>query len=149
TKGRLVIGMELADRTLLDRFHEAAAKTPPGIPRRELLRYAREAAGVIDYLNKPRHFLGGPRPVGVQHGDVKPQNIFLLGQSAKVGDFGLVRLLEGGAAAMRGGGLTPLYAAPEVLRGELSRWSDQYALAITYCHVRGGRVPFVGRARSG
>jgi serine/threonine-protein kinase len=34
------------------------------------------------------------------------------------------------------------YAAPEVLQGRLSDWTDQYALAITYCQLRGGRLPF-------
>jgi serine/threonine protein kinase len=142
--GRLIIGMELADRTLHDRFQEAAAQSLAGIPRRELLRYVHEAARVLDYLNKPRHFLGGTKPVGIQHGDVKPQNILLVGEGVKVGDFGLVRLLER-ARAPHDGGLTPGYAAPEVLAGQVSRWSDQYALAVTYCQLRGGRLPFAGR----
>jgi serine/threonine protein kinase len=141
---RLIIGMELADRTLLDRLQEVVAQSQAGIPRRELLRYSQEAARVLDYLNKPRHFLGGTKPVGIQHGDVKPQNILLVGEGVKVGDFGLVRLLER-SQARHAGGLTPGYAAPEVLRGEVSRWSDQYALAVTYCHLRGGRLPFGAR----
>src|SRR5919201_835491 len=38
----LVIGMELADRTLWDRFEEAVRQGHGGIPVRELLRYAHE-----------------------------------------------------------------------------------------------------------
>jgi serine/threonine protein kinase len=34
------------------------------------------------------------------------------------------------------------YTAPEVFQGRLSNWTDQYALAITYCMLRGGRLPF-------
>src|SRR5947209_16690599 len=37
---------------------------------------------------------------------------------------------------------TPDYAAPEVFRSRLSNRTDQYALAITYCQLRGGRLPF-------
>ncbi len=39
------------------------------------------------------------------------------------------------------------YAAPEVFRGQRSRWTDQYALAVSYCEVRGGRLPFANAPR--
>jgi serine/threonine protein kinase, bacterial len=34
------------------------------------------------------------------------------------------------------------FAAPEVYRGKLSDRTDQYALAVSYCLLRGGRLPF-------
>jgi serine/threonine protein kinase len=37
---------------------------------------------------------------------------------------------------------TPDYAAPEIFRGLLSNRVDQYALAVSYCQLRGGRLPF-------
>jgi WD40 repeat protein/serine/threonine protein kinase len=140
----LIIAMELADRTAYDRLQEAIARSLAGIPRRELLKYAREAAAVLDYLNKPRHFLGGQKPVGIQHCDVKPQNLLLLGDSVKVGDFGLVRVLSRNQSDSALGGLTPACAPPELFGGQPSRHSDQYALAVTYCHLRGGKLPFAG-----
>jgi serine/threonine protein kinase len=142
TPGFLIIAMELADRTLLDRFEEVAGQGQSGIPWRELLKYAREAAAVLDYLNKPRHFLDGKRPVGIQHCDIKPQNLLLVGDGVKVGDFGLARVL--GRGRNLSSGLTPAYAPPEFFRGQTSRHSDQYALAVTYCHLRGGKLPFRG-----
>jgi serine/threonine protein kinase len=147
TEGWLIIGMELADETLLDRHHAAVRHNASGLSRPELLRYAREAAKVIDFLNKPRHFLGGPRPVGIAHGDVKPQNILLVSGGVKLGDFGLVRLLEK-TASQRPGGMTPAYAAPEVFNGQPSRWSDQYSLAMTYCFLRGGKLPIRNNSAS-
>jgi WD40 repeat protein/serine/threonine protein kinase len=143
TAGRLIIGMELADATLLDEFNTVVAGGEKGLARRPLVRYSLDVAKVIDYLNKPRHFLGGKKPVGIQHGDIKPQNILRVGEGIKVGDFGLVQLLER-SLAQRAGGLTPHYAAPEVFDGHISHWSDQYSLAVTWCHLRGGQLPFTG-----
>ena len=143
--GRLIIGMELADATLWDELAKASAKGRTGLPRRPLVRWSLDAARVIDYLNKPRHFVAGAKPVGIQHGDIKPQNILLVGQGVKVGDFGLVRLLRA-SVEQHIGGMTPLYAAPEVLEGRVSRWSDQYSLAVTWCQLRGGRLPFKGES---
>jgi serine/threonine protein kinase len=139
----LVIGMELADRTLLDRCEEAVCQGLPGIPFPELIEFMWQAARGIDYLNEPRHTLLDRTGVGILHCDIKPHNLLLVGDSVKVGDFGLATLLEGETAVARDG-LTPAYAAPEVFSGQLSRQSDQYSLAITYCRLRGGRLPFTG-----
>src|SRR5205807_3958858 len=114
-----------------------------GIPGPELWEYLREAAKGIDFLNEPRHALGGRTGVGLQHRDVKPANILLVGTGVKVADLGLVRLLER-THASHSGALTPAYAAPEFFAGQTSRQSDQYSLAITYCQLRGGRLPFSG-----
>ena len=135
----LVIGMEFViDGSLADRLAQARKAGFPGLPRNDLRRYMAEAADVLDYLNKPRHFLDGPRPVGLQHGDVKPHNLLRHGRTVKLADFGLVRVL---GAVSPGLGLTPAYAAPEVFAGRPTRWSDQYALAVAYCELRGGRRP--------
>jgi formylglycine-generating enzyme required for sulfatase activity len=131
--GVLVVAMALADRALSDRLREAQRQGLPGIPRAELLEYLREAAKGIDHLNS----------LGVQHRDVKPQNLLLVGGSVKVADFGLAKLL-GGQPASNSGSMTPAYAAPEYLRGQVSPSCDQYALAVTYCELRGGRLPFAG-----
>jgi serine/threonine protein kinase len=34
------------------------------------------------------------------------------------------------------------YAAPEVFKGVVTEWSDQYSLAVTYCQLRTGQLPF-------
>jgi tetratricopeptide (TPR) repeat protein len=142
-EGYLIVAMELADRTLADRLQEAAAQGLPGIPGEELLAYLAEAAQGLDYLNEPRPGAGAPAPPAVQHRDVKPHNLLLVGGSVKVGDFGLARHLEHSQAS-HSGGLTAAYAAPEFFQGRTSRQSDQYSLAVTYCELRGGRLPFSG-----
>jgi formylglycine-generating enzyme required for sulfatase activity/serine/threonine protein kinase len=142
-EGRLIIAMELADGNLLDRLRHAQNEGQPGIPADELLQYLRDAARGLDFLNQCRDPLGASDAVGIQHKDVKPQNLLLVGGAVKVADFDLVRVLEH-TIDNATGSLTPAYAAPEFFHDRVTRWSDQYCLAVTYCQLRGGRLPFQG-----
>jgi formylglycine-generating enzyme required for sulfatase activity len=125
--------LELADRSLRGRFEECLKAGLPGIPPTELLRYFREAAEALDYLHTEQ----------VQHRDIKPDNILLLGQHVKVADFGLAKLLEKTSLQSASHAGTPIYMAPEVWNSKLSIHSDQYSLAIMYAELRTGRFPFV------
>jgi WD40 repeat protein len=139
----LVIAMELAEETLLDRYHQCVAEGLPGIPAPEIHELFWQAAQGIDYLNEPRHRLAGKESVGIQHRDIKPQNLLRVGGNIKVADFGLARVLEW-TAASHSGSMTPAYAAPEFFKRQTFSQSDQYSLAVAYCQVRGGRLPFTG-----
>ncbi|MBN9521505.1 protein kinase [bacterium] len=132
----LVMVMGLADCQLGDRFQECRRAGRPGIPRDELLRYLHEAAEALDVIGT-RH--------GLQHLDVKPANLFLTGGHVQVGDYGLVSKLDGGTANGMNRGLTPKYAAPEVLRGQVHTRSDQYSLALVYQELLTGTFPYTGR----
>ncbi len=144
TESRLIIGMELADRSLWDRFVEARTAGLAGLPRSELLAILGDVAQVVDFLNEPRHELEGRAGVAIHHRDIKPQNIMLIGQGVKVADFGLSCLDEPLGPGRSQCGLTFAYAAPETFRGRVSPAADQYSLAITYAQLRAGRLPFVG-----
>jgi hypothetical protein len=135
TERWLVVASELADRSLADGLQDYQAQGLPGVPGPELMRYLRDCAECLDYLNV----------LGVQHRDVKPHNLLLVGGGVKIGDLGLVKLLQG-AQASHTGLMTPAYAAPEFFAGRTSRHSDQYSLAVSYCELRGGRLPFTGSA---
>ena len=142
-KNYIVIAMELADRTLFDRYEEVVRQGLTGIPRAEMLDYLQQAAKALDYLNQPHHSFGSWAQVGVQHRDIKPQNLLLVGGGIKVADLGLARLLYD-TSASHTGSMTLLYAAPEFFDGKTTQWSDQYSLAVTYCMLRTGRAPFTG-----
>ncbi len=143
TSEMLIVAMELADCTLLDRCNECLRQGLTGIPRAELLEYMHDAAKGIDFLNEPRHILSGKDPVGIQHRDIKPQNLLLVGGTVKVGDFGLAKILEQ-AAGSNSGSMTAAYAPPECFKGKTTSRSDQYSLAVTYCQLRGAKLPFGG-----
>jgi len=132
--GQLLIVTELAEKSLKDRFDQCLEQGLPGIPRDELLRYLQDTADVLDYMNEA-HCL--------QHLDIKPENLLLLAGRVKVADFGLVKDLHEATASIMGG-LTPLYAPPEVFDGRPSHWSDQYSLAIVYQEMLTGELPFPG-----
>jgi serine/threonine protein kinase len=133
----LVMVMELADAQLQDRFTEYASRGQPGIPRGELLGYLADAAEALDVI-AAKH--------GLQHLDVKPANLFLIGSHVKVGDYGLVARMEVAGKSVANQGLTPKYVAPEVLSGRIDPRSDQYSLALVYQELLTGKFPYSGKS---
>lgn len=133
--GQLVIVTELADMSLKDRFQACREAGQEAIPRGELLGYLRDAADALDYLTEN----------ALQHLDVKPENLLIVGGRIKVADFGLVKDIQERTVSMMGG-MTPLYASPEVFDGRPSTHSDQYSLAIVYQEMLTGVLPFPGNS---
>lgn len=131
----LVIVTEIADMSLRERFEQCCESGLPAIPRDELLRVLGEAADALDHL-----FLEH----SLQHLDVKPENLLLVGKHVKVADFGLLKDLEDTSASLISG-LTPKYAPPEVFDGRPDRNSDQYSLAVVYQEMATGEPPFDGK----
>jgi serine/threonine protein kinase len=132
--------MEVADGSLQELLGPVPPEGRSPLSGARVCAYLSQAAAVLDFLNARRHTVGGLR-VGVQHCDVKPSNLLLFGDRVKLADFGLASVTTGADAVHRRAG-TLAYAAPEVFQGRLSDWTDQYALAVTYCELRGGRLPF-------
>lgn len=132
--GQLMIVTELADCSLYDRYREYQKQKLRGIPREELFNYMLETAEALDYMTEKHDLL---------HLDVKPQNLFLLCNHIKIGDFGLVKDVQGKLANVTGG-FTTIYAAPESFEGYVSRFSDQYSLAIVFQELLTGQRPFSG-----
>ena len=128
--------MELAEKSLYDVLQERRQEGHCGIERNKLLRYMADAADGLDYLGETHNLM---------HLDVKPRNLFVVGDHVKVADFGLTKHLERASSAGIMAGISPQYAAPETFASRLTKYSDQYSLAIVYTELLVGRRPFTGK----
>lgn len=132
--GILVVAMELGELTLddlLTRYHRLGYA---GIPHPVLLRYMRHVASALDYLYSEYSLL---------HRDVKPANVLLVRNVAKLSDFGLVKGLQATEGLHSGIGSYE-YAPPEFFDQRMVRSSDQYSLATMYVQLATGHLPFPG-----
>jgi serine/threonine protein kinase len=137
----LVIAMELAEGNLTDLLESYRSNGSEAMLPEHVCLLLSEAAEALDFLNARRHQING-RVVAIQHCDVKPSNLLLVGNDTlKVADFSLSSSISSQLETRcRSGTLN--YCAPEIFQGRLSSQTDQYALAVTYCLLRGGRLPF-------
>lgn len=86
--------------------------------------------------------------LGMCHGDIKPHNILVSGDSAKITDFGSSVWPEDMYARTRENGGTILYSAPELAstmrRGKSMAdlfWGDIYSLGVLLYHMVTGDLP--------
>ena len=144
----LIIAMGLGGQSFFQRLEECQSQGLDGIPIDELLNYMKGAAEAIDYLNRPIHDLGAGQ-AAIQHCDIKPQNLMIVGGATQICDFGLSRVMGAVRSTMAAAG-TVAYAAPECLRdGKPSPTTDQYSLAITYFELRVGALPYQSETFAG
>lgn len=80
------------------------------------------------------------------HFDLKPANIFLRGDVARVGDYGLSKLVSESCMTLSMGRGTPYYMAPEMLRRRGDHRSDIYSLGVIFFECLAGVVPFTGES---
>ena len=77
----------------------------------------------------------------IVHRDLKPQNILLQGETPRLADFGLARVLKTTAKSAGPSG-TPSYMAPETLNGQRSEKSDIWAAGVILFQLLSGQMPF-------
>lgn len=122
----------LSGGTLGDRM-DARALTP-----QEACAVALSVAGALHYAHQR----------GILHRDVKPANVmFAADGTAKLGDFGIAKVLESGAGLTATGSImgTPAFMAPEQATGsELGPPTDVYAAGIVLYQMLAGCLPFDG-----
>jgi serine/threonine protein kinase len=137
----LVLCMELADGNLDELRQVYLAQTGANIPPDHVLELLEQAADGLDYLASLRLPGFNQTATGMQHCDVKPTNLLVLDDTVKVADFGLCAGM-GQRTHRRGVRGTPPFAAPELYQGRVCAQTDQYALAVTWCDLVGGRRMF-------
>lgn len=85
----------------------------------------------------------------VVHFDLKPGNVFLRGDVAKVGDYGLAKLLADGRQTLSMGRGTPQYMAPEILRARADHRADIYSLGVVLYECLTNELPYAGVGGTG
>ncbi len=138
----LVIAMGLGDQTLFDRLREGRRLGEQAIPVPQLVEWMHQAALALDHFNSGAR-RRGENPTAVQHCDIKPQNMLLVGDAVQICDFGLARA-QGEVRATSNNMASLAYAAPEMVSGshDPSPSTDQYSLAVSYVELRTGRLPY-------
>jgi F-box protein 11 len=130
-EGRLLLTLvtELAQESLADRLENG----PLSLVATQGL--AEQIGGALAYLH------ARPRPL--IHRDVKPGNILRVGETWKLGDFGLLQAMpEAGGAAQASRVGTPAYAPPESYDGVLSPAWDVWSFGALLYECLVGRLPF-------
>jgi serine/threonine protein kinase/Tol biopolymer transport system component len=131
-EGLLFLAMPLYDGESLDR---------------RLARGALSVAEALDVATQVARGLAKAHQQGIVHRDVKPANLFLTGDGVvKVLDFGIAKL-AGEAGPTREGAFlgTPVYMAPEQMRGEeVDARADVWSLGVVLYKMLAGRPPFRG-----
>ncbi len=127
--GRYYIAMELVPGG----HFEHHIRERQRIPEADLLPIAMEVA----------QGLKAAKGAGLIHRDVKPGNILLDNEGhAKLVDFGLSLVTQGGTAKAEELWATPFYVPPETVEGEEEDFrSDMYALGSTLYHALAGTPP--------
>lgn len=80
---------------------------------------------------------------GIIHRDLKPENILLQGDTPRLADFGIARVLKGTSHTAAASG-TPLYMPPEAFDGKRGEYTDIWSAGVIFYELLAGRLPFEG-----
>ncbi|WP_376796791.1 protein kinase [Thermogemmatispora sp.] len=124
-----LVTLYAAGGSLRERLRRAAGRP---LPLEESLAIVAQVGAALHYAHEQ----------GVIHRDLKPENVlFTEHGEALLADFGMAFWLGSRSLEEASVSGTPAYMAPEQFRGQVSRQSDQYALAcLVYELCTGHRV---------
>lgn len=113
-------------------------------------RGALDEADIVTLATQVTEGLQAAHKAGLIHRDIKPGNIlFDTNDSAKIVDFGLALVTQGGVAKAEEIWATPYYVPPETLDGlDEDFRSDIYALGASLYHAISGKPPFDQETKS-
>jgi serine/threonine-protein kinase len=142
TAHHIILSMERADGNLEDLRQVYFEETGKNIPVDHLLELLEQAAEGLDFLAELQLPNVNPASRGLQHCDIKPSNLLLLGEGLKIADFGLCAGTSWHTHRHNSWRGTPPYAAPELFKGQATIGTDQFALCITFLRLAAGDRPF-------
>jgi hypothetical protein len=126
--------MQFAGTATLRDLMPAEGTVPTAAQRDELLRCFLQACRGVAALHER----------SLVHFDVKPANVFVKGSVARIGDYGLSKLVTHSRGSLSMGRGTPYYMAPELLQRRGDHRSDVYSLGVVLYECLCGVVPFRG-----
>ncbi len=125
--GRVVIVSEFApDGSLEDRL-----KLNPRLPLGDAVEIILGVLSGLKHLHKR----------GIIHRDLKPANILFQGDTPRLADFGVSRMVKASGNSRTSAG-TPMYMAPEAFDGERTVQTDLWSAGVLFYQMLAGRVPF-------
>eukprot|EP00405_Crypthecodinium_cohnii_P033666 CAMPEP_0206525980 /NCGR_PEP_ID=MMETSP0325_2-20121206/412_1 /ASSEMBLY_ACC=CAM_ASM_000347 /TAXON_ID=2866 /ORGANISM="Crypthecodinium cohnii, Strain Seligo" /LENGTH=533 /DNA_ID=CAMNT_0054020975 /DNA_START=47 /DNA_END=1648 /DNA_ORIENTATION=- len=136
---KLHIIMEYADRGDLAKKILRRREANKAISESSILRYFLQLALALEHIHS----------LNILHRDVKPMNIFLVGdeEQVKLGDFGIARLVDGDAVGAECQVGTPHYLPPEVINERrYSTSGELWSLGVVLYELMALRVPFTGQS---
>jgi serine/threonine protein kinase len=137
--GSLVVLAERLGDNLRDHYQarrgSPSGETLPGLPRRQLLGWLRQAAGALDELRQQ---------TGLQHLGLTPRHLLIGDNGVRLADFGLLPLLWRPAGQLTAH-LQARYAAPELFADQSNPTCDSYSLAVIFQEMLTGTPPWRGR----
>jgi calcium-dependent protein kinase len=116
-----------AGGNLQDRLQKAGR-----MPEHIAKKLARELLSALAYMHTKN----------IGHRDLKPENILFTEDGvAKIADFGFARYIKESRSLSTVG--TPLYIAPEIIKGNYNSKCDIWSLGITLYYSMLGRPPYI------
>jgi TonB family protein len=124
-----VIASEYAPDGSLDAWLKRYGSTSPPVET---------AFSIMDGILAGLEHLHGRRII---HRDLKPGNILLHGQTPRLADFGISRVMKTTSQSNNVAG-TPAYMAPEAFDGKRNEQTDLWAVTVIFYQLLTGRLPF-------
>lgn len=75
------------------------------------------------------------------HRDLKPANVLLQGETPRLADFGISRVMKANSVSQNAAG-TPFYMAPEAFDRKRNAQTDIWAIGVMLYQMLAGRMPF-------
>lgn len=136
-----IIEADLCDGQVLIVSEYAPEGTLDDLLRKEKVLSVKRAVQMAIGIASGLEFLHVRRII---HRDIKPANILLQGDTPRLSDFGMSRVLLATSMSMEVTG-TPYYMAPEAFKRKRNKQTDIWSFGVVLYEMLTGKMPFEGR----